>query len=83
MTNVYRIPDVNNTKPVISDLGFYCDVRFDADDSQPTYIGLHLTNGAATTDSNWKIIKFTYSGSNTTRIQTAYGAWDSRAALGW
>ena len=83
MTNGYRIPDVNNVKPQLADLGFFCDVRFDADDSAPTYIGLHVTNGAATTDPNWKILKFTYSGANTTRIQTAYGTWDGRTALGW
>ena len=83
MTNAYRTPNVNNQRAEVVDLGFYCDVRFDASDAAPTYIGLHLTNGAATTDPNWKIIKFTYSGSDTTRIQTAYGAWDNRASLGW
>ncbi len=81
MTNVYRIPNVNNQKPQLADLGFYCDVRFDADDSAPTYIGLHLTNGAATTDTNWKVLKLSYSGANVTRVQTAYGTWDGRSGL--
>lgn len=81
--STYQIPNVNNKPPQLGDLGFYCDIRFDPDDSTPTYIGLHVTNGVATSDTNWKILKFTYSGSNVTRIQTAYGAWDNRATLSW
>lgn len=78
--STYRIPNINNKPPQIGDLGFYCDIRFDVDDSAPTYIGLNVTNGAdVTTDNDWKILKFTYSGSNVTRIQTAYGNWTARA----
>lgn len=77
----YRPPILNNTKPQMADLGYFADIRFDADDSAPTYIGLHVTNGAATTDPGWKLYKFSYSGSNVTRIQLAYGAWDSRGGL--
>ncbi len=57
------------------------DIRFDANDSAPNYVGLNKTNGAATTDTDWIIYKFTYSGSNVTRIQKALGAWDSRTGL--
>jgi len=57
------------------------DIRFDADDSAPDYIGLNKTNGAATSAETWIVYKFTYSGSNVTRIQKAYGSWDGRAAL--
>lgn len=77
--STYQIPNVNNKPPQLADLGFYADIRFDADDSLPTYIGLNVTNGAATFASDWKIYKFTYNGSNTTRVQTAYGTWDDRA----
>lgn len=62
-------------------LGVYNDVRFDPDDSAPDYIGLHLTMGAGTDEETWKILKFTYSGSNVTQIQTVIGAWDDRAGL--
>lgn len=63
-------------------LGFDAkDVRFDPDDSAPNYVGLHESQGAATSDSHWVVIKFTYSGSNVTRIQKAKGAWDDRASL--
>ena len=79
--STYSIPNVNNNKPQLSDLGFYADIRFDVDDSAPTYIGLNVLNGASTTALGWKIYKFTYSGSNVTRIQLAYGAWDSRVGL--
>jgi hypothetical protein len=77
----YRLPTVNNRPLTPSDLGVYADIRFDADDSAPTYIGLNLLKGAATSMTDWKVYKFTYSGSNVTRIQLAYGSWDNRASI--
>lgn len=82
--STYQVPIINDYKPKLVDSAFYADIRYDADDSQPDYIGLHPENGAATdgTDGvDWKIYKFTYSGANATRIQIAYGAWDDRATL--
>jgi hypothetical protein len=79
--STYRIPTINSLKPQLGDLGWASDIRFDASDLAPTYVGLHVTNGAATTDEDWKIYKFTYSGSDVTRIQLAYGTWDGRAGL--
>ena len=76
----YRIPSLNNIKPQLGDLGWAADIRFDADDSAPIYIGLNTTNGAATSSTDWKLYKFTYSGSNVTRIQLAYSSWDNRAS---
>jgi len=81
--STYQIPNINNKPPQLGDLGFYCDIRFDADDSAPIYIGLNVTNGASVDALDWKVIKFTYSGSNVTRIQTAYGSWTNRAGLSW
>ena len=83
MPTTYRAIDINHHTPQLVDSGFYADIRYDADDSAPTYIGLNPTNNAATTETDWKIFKFTYSGSNVTRIQVAYGSWDGRAGLGW
>lgn len=57
------------------------DVRYDPDESQPTYIGINSENGASTDSVGWVIYKFTYSGTNATRIQKANGTWDGRAAL--
>jgi hypothetical protein len=59
------------------------EVRYDANDSAPTYIGLAEVNGTPTTATSWVIYKFTYSSTNVTRIQKLVGAWDSRAALLW
>jgi hypothetical protein len=82
MSGTYRKPLLDNFPPTVVDSGFYCDIRFDADDSQPTYIGLNVLNNADTAvNLDWKVIKFTYSGSNATRIQTAYGAWNDRVSL--
>ena len=77
--STYTVPNINNKPPQLSDLGFYADIRFDADDSAPTYVGLNVLNGANPASTDWKIYKFTYSGANTTRIQLAYGTWDDRA----
>lgn len=79
--STYRIPSINNNKPQLGDLGFYADIRFDASDAAPNYIGLNDTNGASTSATTWKVYKFTYSGSDVTRIQVAYGSWDGRASL--
>lgn len=57
------------------------DIRFDADDSAPVYIGLNPEPSAVTSANSWIIFKFTYSGSNVTRIQKARGSWDNRASL--
>ena len=67
--STYKIPSINYIKPQLADLGWAADVRFDPDDSLPTYIGIHITNGAATSDTDWKLYKFSYSGSNATRVQ--------------
>jgi hypothetical protein len=77
----YNIPQINERPPQLVDLGYYADIRFDADDALPDYIGLNLVNGQATSEGDWKIYKFTYSGSSATRIQLAYGAWDDRVSL--
>lgn len=58
----------------------YADFRFDPNDSAPTYIGKNKTNGAATSANDWTIYKFTYSGSDVTRIQKTTDAWDDRVA---
>lgn len=57
------------------------DIRFDPSDAQPIYIGINQTNNEDTTAVNWVIYKFTYTGSDATRIQKASGSWDSRATL--
>jgi len=78
----FKALDINHKLPRITDGGIWADIRYDANDAAPDYIGLNRTNGASTSaDSTWKIYKFTYSGSDVTRIQLAYGAWDDRVAL--
>lgn len=46
----------------------------------PIYMGFGA-QGIATTNAGWLIHKFTWSGSDMTVRQTAFGAWDSRATL--
>lgn len=77
----YRIPVIDDRPPVLSDLGFYADIRFDASDAAPDYIGLNSIKGAADDDNDWKIYKFTYSGADVTRIQLAYGSWTNRTSI--
>jgi hypothetical protein len=81
--STYNIPNINNKPPILADLAFYCDIRFDPDDSLPIYIGFNVLCGANTsTATDWKLLKFTYATGDTTastRIQTAYGTWNNRA----
>lgn len=56
-------------------------IKFDPDSSQPTYIGLNDDASANDSDTDWLIIKFTYSGSNVTKIQQKIGSWTDRATL--
>ena len=62
-------------------MGFAGDIRFDPSDALPDYIGLHVTNNESTASTSWKVYKFTYSGTDVTRVQLAYGTWDGRVAL--
>lgn len=80
-TSTYQTPAVNERPPMLSDLGFFADIQFDASDAAPNYIGLNILKGASDGATDWKIYKFTYSGANITRIQLAYGTWTGRAAL--
>ena len=79
MLETYKSLPLNNRPAQTVDLGYWADIRYDPDDSQPTYIGLHTIKGAATSDINWKIYYFQYSGNNIIEIQLAYGSWDNRA----
>jgi len=81
--STYSIPSINSRIPQLVDQGFYAQIRFDADDSLPDYVGLHDVATGATTLTDWKIFKFTYVGGAVTRIQFLYGSWDGRAALSW
>ena len=47
------------------------------------YWAIHYTHGAATSDENWKVTKYTYGADGVTQIETLTGAWDSRGALSW
>jgi hypothetical protein len=71
----------------IGDLNFEAmmghDIRFDADDAAPNYIGVSKDTVGIDTTPNWVIYKFTYSGGNVTRIQKQVGAWQDRASLTW
>ncbi len=55
------------------------DVRFDPDEDNPTYIGIHPVSGNATSTKDWTVFKFTYSGVDVTRIQRLTIAYDDRA----
>ena len=79
--STYQTPNVNNRPPNLSDLGFYADIQFDTSDAAPIYIGLNIVKGASDAATDWKVYKFTYSGSDVTRIQLAYGSWTGRASL--
>lgn len=60
------------------------DIRFDPDDSRPVFIGLHTNYDADTSDPDWWLINFTYTGAGSTkvtRIRRNIGVYDDRATL--
>lgn len=59
----------------------YSYFQFDPDDSAPNYIGKNTNSAALDGDSTWVIYKFTYSGSNVTKIVKKTGTWSGRVAL--
>lgn len=82
--STYKMQNINNRPPQPVDLGFWAQIRFDASDVLPDYVGLHDTATAVEADTNWKVYKFTYNvSSEVTRIQFLYGSWTGRAALSW
>lgn len=81
MVTTYTLPFLNNRPPQPVDLGWFAEIRFDASDAAPNYIGLHAEAGAVTSDANWKVYRFFYSGSNVTGIRLGYGTWDDKAGL--
>ena len=73
--------DSNTTQAISSFGSIYKLIKFDPNDSQPTYIGLNQDADAVDGDADWKIYKFTYDGSDTTQIQVKYGSWTGRTLL--
>lgn len=48
------------------------------------YIGFHAQGNAPTSDSNWAILKLTYTGTNLTSVEGPMtGVLDDRATLSW
>lgn len=47
------------------------------------YAGYNLLTNAPDGDAHWEVIKYTYDGSDITKIQKSEGTWTDRASLGW
>ncbi len=72
---------INSINPLNVSEQVWRNIKYDASDSQPNYIGLNLDADALDSDSDWEIFKFTYSGSNVTQILRKTGTWSGRVAL--
>ena len=60
------------------------DTRFESSSGDLIYKGIHSTHKALTSDSNWMIWKYTWSGTDVTRIEGPLdGSWDGRGGLSW
>lgn len=60
----------------------YPQKRIEYSGTNPIYVGIS-SSGVGSSNPYWTIQKITYSGDSPTLIQTAYGAWDSRASLSY
>lgn len=76
-----KVTSFKSTQTLQYEMVMAHDIRFDADDSAPVYIGLNQMTDADENAISWIIYKFTYSGANVTRIQKAHGSWTDRATL--
>jgi hypothetical protein len=54
-------------------------IQYDPDDSTPVYIGTNNVADASNDALDWRIFKFTYSGSNVIKIVKKTGSWTLRA----
>jgi hypothetical protein len=60
------------------------DQRMAYNTGQLIYFGKNLTHKAATDATTWNIWKYTWDGSDCTRIEgPLVGSWDNRASLAW
>ena len=61
---------------------YWKQTRMDYDGSDNMiYFGVHKVFDAAGTDAEYWITKYTYTGTEITRMQKTEGAWDSRTGL--
>ena len=82
--STYKNESVNNRPPQLVDISFFGDVRFDPNDDVPDYIGLNVTCGASTANTDWKVYKFYYASaasSSLAEIRLGYGSWVDRASI--
>lgn len=82
--STYRKPLIDNRPPDINDLGIYGDIKFDPHDDTPDFVGLHVTCGASTANTEWKVYKFYYASAASTtvnEIRMGYGSWADRASI--
>ena len=62
---------------------YFKDVRYDYDvDYNCIYTGSHLTLGAATSDTDWYILRYDYTANNCVRKRFRITSWENRAS-GW
>lgn len=53
--------------------------RYDYDGGELVVYAGYAPMGSVSSEDRWTIFKYTYSGSQVTLKQTAYGNWDNRA----
>lgn len=73
-----------NRPDLIALESYWRDQRLEYTSGLVDYIGRHHQHKAPTSNENWAIWKFTWTGSDCIRIEGPLtGAWDNRASLAW
>jgi hypothetical protein len=68
--------------PLADDLPLDTRMEYSANDL--IFKGIHATHKALTSDVNWLVWKYTWSGEDLVRIEGPLeGSWDNRGSLGW
>ena len=84
-TPEYKLGYIHDRQTIAILGGIWHDIRMEYDASDNlVYRGVHENHNAATTDEDWEVWKYTWSGVTCTRIEGPLrGAWDDRASLSW
>ena len=78
------IPEISTLAHELRANIYWRDKRMEFTSGNLIYKGTHRQNKADTADTLWAITKYTWTGTDLTRIQGPLpGAWDNRESLDW
>ena len=79
-----KIGSIRDLKAIINLKAYWRDKRLEYVTNNLIYMGVNYFHDADTSNTDWEIWKYTWDGTDLTRIEGPLpGAWDDRATLSW